>query len=249
MGTDTARRSSRRRHSTPARTSLAVAIVDEGIELRAAGVTVPILLLAEIPAETIADAPHSRPLTLTVGSLEGARNAIKAAEEPSGAATECTSRSTPECTGWAWRPRTSSTSLTYFPVRRPSMSRVSLRTSAWPTVQATRRPRLHALPDRVLQPGARRSLAERGAVPRVVHAANSAGALGYPEARYSMVRFGLSLYGYVPGEWLVSALGEFGEHWSRRSRCAPAWLRCDGSKRARVRATDGVACSIATPRS
>ena len=36
--------------------SLAVAIVDEGIELRGSGVSAPILLLAEIPPETIPDA-------------------------------------------------------------------------------------------------------------------------------------------------------------------------------------------------
>ena len=35
--------------------SLAVAIVDEGIELRQGGITAPILLLAEVPADTITD--------------------------------------------------------------------------------------------------------------------------------------------------------------------------------------------------
>ena len=53
-------------------TSLAVALVDEGLELRHAGVTAPILLLAEIPAETIPDALGDD-ITLTIGSVEGAR--------------------------------------------------------------------------------------------------------------------------------------------------------------------------------
>jgi len=63
--------------------SLAVAIVDEGIELRGSGVSAPILLLAEIPPDTILDAlTHS--LTLTVGSLEGATAAVSAAEKLGG---------------------------------------------------------------------------------------------------------------------------------------------------------------------
>jgi alanine racemase len=56
--------------------SLAVALVDEGLELRRAGVTAPILLLTEIPSETIADA-YEADLTLTIGSLDGARAAAK----------------------------------------------------------------------------------------------------------------------------------------------------------------------------
>ncbi|MGB8196788.1 MAG: alanine racemase, partial [Acidimicrobiales bacterium] len=55
------------------------------------------------------------------------------------------------------------------------------------------------------------ALAKRGVEPRIVHAANSAGALGYPEARHHMVRVGLSLYGYLPEAWLASALEATGE--------------------------------------
>ena len=54
------------------------------------------------------------------------------------------------------------------------------------------------------------ALADRGISPRIVHAANSAGALGYPGARYGMVRIGLALYGYLPEGWLSSALVEQG---------------------------------------
>ena len=60
------------------------------------------------------------------------------------------------------------------------------------------------------------ALAERGVLPRIVHAANSAAALGYPEARQGMVRIGLSLYGYLPEAWLASALEASGERLSRR---------------------------------
>ncbi len=52
------------------------------------------------------------------------------------------------------------------------------------------------------------ALAARGVRPRVVHLANSAGALGYPTARRSMARVRLALYGYLPEGWLSSELEE-----------------------------------------
>ncbi len=58
---------------------LAVAIIDEGIELRESGITAPILLLAEVPPDTLAEALAST-LTLTIGSLDGARAAVAIAE-------------------------------------------------------------------------------------------------------------------------------------------------------------------------
>ena len=52
--------------------SLGVALVDEGIELREAGIDADVLLLSEAPATSLRDAIDAR-LTLTVGSLHGAR--------------------------------------------------------------------------------------------------------------------------------------------------------------------------------
>jgi len=56
------------------------------------------------------------------------------------------------------------------------------------------------------------ALAKRGVEPRLVHTANSAGALGVPEARRGMVRVGLALlWVSLPEAWLASALEETGE--------------------------------------
>ena len=44
----------------------------------------------------------------------------------------------------------------------------------------------------------RKRLADEGIVPEMVHAANTAGALDYPEARFDMVRVGLGIYGLRP---------------------------------------------------
>jgi len=43
-----------------------------------------------------------------------------------------------------------------------------------------------------------RALADQGTEPSLLHAANSAGALWHPEARYGMVRPGIAIYGLAP---------------------------------------------------
>ncbi|MDE3064170.1 MAG: alanine racemase [Acidobacteriota bacterium] len=63
--------------------SVAVALVDEGIELREAGFTQPVLVLAEVPASSIPDA-LAHDLTLTAGSPAGARSLALAAERAGG---------------------------------------------------------------------------------------------------------------------------------------------------------------------
>jgi alanine racemase len=45
-----------------------------------------------------------------------------------------------------------------------------------------------------------------GALPTLVHAANTAGAIAYPAARYNMVRCGIGLYGCLPGPAVTAAL-------------------------------------------
>ena len=104
-----------------------------------------------------------------------------------------------------------STSSTSSSRRRSSRSRASTRTSASPTVRAaTIGPSPAPRSSHSVRSSSRSPFA--GVTPRLLHAANSAGALGYPEARLSMVRIGLSLYGYLPEAWLAAALEEKGQH-------------------------------------
>ncbi len=187
--------------------SLAVALVDEGIELRGAGVTAPILLLAEIPAETIPDALAAS-LTLTVGSLEGSKAAINVAEKLGGRHCVHVKVDTgmrrmgvaPEEVDEVVDLLSASSAIdlegfyTHFSVADGS----SAEDRSFTRAQIAR------LDDLV------GSLDARGVCPRVVHAANSAGALGYPEARRSMVRAGLALYGYLPAQWLAGPLDDRG---------------------------------------
>ncbi len=187
--------------------TLAVAIVDEGIELRGSGISAPILLLAEIPPETIPDA-LSHSLTLTIGSLEGAKAAVASAER----------------LGGLHRVHVKvDTGMHRMGVDPAALDEVVDILEASPVIDlegiythfsvadgssADDRSFTRAQIDRFDEVVV--ALAARGVAPRVLHAANSAGALGYPEARRTMVRIGLALYGYLPEGWLSSALEEKG---------------------------------------
>jgi alanine racemase len=185
--------------------SLAVAIVDEGIELRGAGVSTSILLLAEIPPATIPDALANE-LTLTIGSLDGAKAAVKAAEEIGGRHRVHVKVDTgmhrmgvaPGEVDVVVDTLLASSAIdleglyTHFSVADGSSAED----------RAFTRLQIKTFDDVV------KALAARGVLPRVLHSANSAGALGYPEARQSMVRVGLALYGYLPQGWLCGALEE-----------------------------------------
>jgi len=187
-------------------TSLAVATLDEGSELRAAGVRAPILLLAEIPASSLRDAmEHS--LTVTVGSLAGARAAAAAAK------------------GLAGRHRvhlkvdTGMHRMGVAPEDAPEVLEVlhacdeidvegiythfSVADGESDEDRTFTRGQIEAFDTVLDELGARRC-------PRIVHLANSAGALGYPESRRDLARVGLALYGYLPGPWLADVLAEHG---------------------------------------
>jgi alanine racemase len=187
---------------------LAVAIIDEGIELRESGVTAPILLLAEVPPNTIAAALEST-LTLTIGSLDGAKAAVASAEALGGRHRVHVKVDTgmhrmgvaPADVDEVVDVLVASTAIdlegiyTHFSVADGSSA----------GDRAFTRDQIERFEEVVA------SLARRGVEPRIVHAANSAGALGYPEARKGMVRVGLALYGYLPDAWLASALESTGE--------------------------------------
>jgi alanine racemase len=188
--------------------SLGVALVDEGIELREAGIGAPILVMSEVPADTIPFA-YEADLTLTIGSPEGARAAVKWAETLGGvhplhikvdtgmhrmgvAPVELDEvidivRASPHVTFEGL--------YSHFSVA----DGVSDEDREFTETQITLFNALVA------------DLGRRGIAPPVIHNANSAGALAYPASHHSMVRVGLALYGYLPHSWLRAALEEKGQ--------------------------------------
>lgn len=185
---------------------LAVAIVDEGLELRRVGVSAPIILLAEIQDDAL-DAALAEDLTLTVGSLAGARALVAAATRRGAPARVHLKVDTgmhrmgvaPEVVDDVLDALASpfvdlEGAYTHFPVADGA----SDDDRAYTSLQVERF-------DAVLA-----AMAARGVTPRLTHLANSAGALGYPATRRSLARIGLALYGYLPAPWLGGALAEAG---------------------------------------
>jgi alanine racemase len=186
---------------------LAVAIVDEGIELRAAGITEPILLLAEAPAASVPDALEHR-LVLTIGSLEGATTAVRAAQ----------------ALGGVHRVHVKiDTGMHRMGVAPEELLEVldSLRTTPTIAIEGLYTHFACAdsdAPDDVAFTDLQmtrfmESVAvakNHGIEPPLIHAANSAGALGRPDARLSMVRIGLAAYGHLPHPGLAAALAAQG---------------------------------------
>ncbi len=181
---------------------LAVALVDEGVELREHGVGAPVLLLSECGADA-ADTALAYGLTPTLYSAEGIAQFARAA-------------------------RVAGQPVSVHVKVDTGMHRVGAQPGDLSAIAAavTREPMLHLegvwthLPvadgegaddraytesqlDRFDQLVA--GLAADGVRVPVMHAANTAGTIAFPRSRYGMVRCGLGLYGYLPALCLRDA--------------------------------------------
>jgi alanine racemase len=177
---------------------LAVALVEEGRELREAGITAPVLVLSEPPAEAMAEVVAAA-LTPTIYTRPGLAALQKAMAGGAGPA----STNGP------------------FPVHIKAdtgMHRVGAPVDAAVELagQVAADPALAldgfwthlAVSDEVDNPfndtqfdrfdAALDQLAGRGLAPRLRHASNSGGTLWHPRGRYDMVRCGIALYGLSP---------------------------------------------------
>jgi len=174
---------------------LAVAIVDEGVELRQAEITAPILLLSE-PAADAFEVCFAAGLTPTIATIEGVRYAANAAKVIGGSqpihikvdtgmhrvgvSVEDLGALIDEVIA---HPQLVIEGMyTHFAVADGESSEDVAYTDA----QLMRFDEAVAI------------AADRGITPPVLHAANSAGAISRADARFSMVRAGLVLYGEVP---------------------------------------------------
>jgi len=176
-------------------TWLGVALVEEGIRLRDAGIEAPILLLSEFPADAAKDALVAD-LTPTVYSSANAV-AVKTAAEALGR-----------------RPRVHlkvDTGMHRVGLPPP----VALRFAAWLRKQGvqvegvwTHLARSEELDDPTTEDQLKRfqealdALEAAGIRPRYRHAANSAAAIAFPESHLDLVRVGIAMYGISPGPQL-----------------------------------------------
>ncbi|MFM8554181.1 MAG: alanine racemase [Acidimicrobiales bacterium] len=175
-------------------TGLCVALVDEGVVLRRAGITAPVLVLSEQPADTV---PFlvGYGLTPTVTTTMGAA-AVASAAQATGQQVAVHIKVDTGMHRVGAQP-TEVLSLARYVDSHPLMDVDGLYTHFAVADQPA-----HAANERQLSlfRGVVDELSSRGIAPRLVHASNSAAALANPAARFGMVRLGIAMYGLLPGE-------------------------------------------------
>ena len=176
---------------------LAVAIVDEGLELRNANITAPILLLSEPPADIMPAAVAAR-LTLTLTTPDGVDAAIDAAKIMGGSVPVHVKVDT-----GMHRMGTHSSGLARLLAQIATCEQLVVE-GIWTHLASADEDDPESLAFTATQverfEAAVAEVEAMGLDIPVKHVANSAGTLAAPDARYSMVRCGLALYGELPSE-------------------------------------------------
>ena len=172
---------------------LCVALVDEGVVLRRAGITAPILLLSEQPAE-LADYIVAYQLTPTVTTTRGAATLAQAAATQ-GRVVKVHIKVDTGMHRVGVAPN-EAVQLAKFIASFPSLEIEGVFThfavADEPAHEANRR-QLDLFSSVIDQ------LAEANISPPIIHAANSAAGLSAPDSRFTMVRAGIATYGLSPG--------------------------------------------------
>ena len=184
-------------------TRLAVALVDEGVELREHGVDGPVLLLSECGAEAV-DTALAYGLTPTLYTRQGIAHFAAAARAVGRRVTVHVKVDT-----GMHRVGTAPDELASI-VAAVAAERSLQLEGVWTHLpvadgdtdedRAFTEAQLHLF-DRLVG-----ALGVDGApAPPLLHAANTAGTIAFPRSRYGMVRCGLGIYGYLPAAALRDA--------------------------------------------
>lgn len=176
---------------------LAVAAVSEGVELRKAGITLPILVLSlPQPSEfteiierhltpSLCDSELIKMLNVTATAM-GRRVPIHLKVDTGMGRIGCSPKEAPDLAKLIFQSQGVSLEgvFTHFAVSD----------SLLPEDVAYTKRQIETF-QRVIQ-----SIRDLGIEPGICHAANSAAVFQYPEAHFDMVRPGLVIYGYYPGD-------------------------------------------------
>jgi alanine racemase len=172
---------------------LGVARVEEGVQLREAGIDAPVLLLSE-PSASAADTVIGYGLTPVVYTEAGIDAIAKAVATSAGAPVDVHLKIDTGMHRVGCAPE-DAVALAEHVVSHDELAFggtcTHLAAADEPANPYTAR-QLAAFDAAV------DAIAARGIGPGVVHAANSAAAIGYPAARYDLVRVGISVYGIPP---------------------------------------------------
>jgi alanine racemase len=205
---------------------LAVAIVDEGVELRDAGIEAPVLVLSEPGADAMAEvyAYGLVPTIYTFGglALAGEAAGARAAAEAGGSAPV-------EIKVDTGMHRVGADAKALVPLARALVEAPQLEFAGlWTHLAVADEPDSEVTGEQLGRfETARASLRAAGLPePDHVHAANTAGAIAWPAGRLDMVRCGIGLYGYAPSPavapLLATATAAAG--WTDGLRPAMSWV-------------------------
>lgn len=198
---------------------LAVAVLEEAAELRAAAITAPILLLAEPPPSTVdmVVALAVTPVVYSHAFVDALEAELDRPRWPSGSSPTSPNSPGPDHTQrWPVHLKvdTGMHRVGCHPADAAGLAQkiatsAALRLDGLMTHVATGDVAGHPLLDAQLARFAAtyETLRALGVSPAMVHAANSATAILVPEARFSMVRCGISLYGIEPAPGIGADLG------------------------------------------
>lgn len=174
-------------------TGLCVALVDEGVILRRAGIGAPILLLSEQP-EQVADLVVGYQLTPTITTTKSVM-AIASAAAQAGRVVDVHMKIDTGMHRVGVSPR-EALSLAKFIGSHEQLQLQGLYTHFAVADEPTHVANAKQLADfnAVVD-----QLAEANITPPVLHAANSAAALAHSDSRFNVVRLGIAMYGLRPG--------------------------------------------------
>lgn len=191
---------------------LAVALVEEGVELREAGIEARILVLSEPPEPwmPVAVAHRLEPFVYTPAGITAAANASRAPAAPLSVHLKLD-------TGMhrvGARPQ-QAVALAQQILGQPSLRLAAVATHLAVADDADH-PGTAAQLDRF--DAALSELHVAGIDPPAIHVANSAGAIGHPAARHSLVRVGIAVYGIAPAPSLAALTSPLRPALSLRAR-------------------------------
>ncbi|MGC9962846.1 MAG: alanine racemase [Acidimicrobiales bacterium] len=213
---------------------LAVALVDEGVELREAGIDAPILVLSEPGPDAMTEVYSYGlvPTVYTEDGLAGAANAARALASRAPAsrapALPAGGRLPVEIKVDTGMHRVGADPGCVVQLVAGLVDRLELGFGGlWTHLAVADEPERGATAEQLgCFEAVRESLRAAGlAPPQRLHAANTAGAIAWPSARFDMVRCGIGLYGYSPSRAVAPALASevVAAGWEDGLRPALSW--------------------------
>ncbi|MDQ3209704.1 MAG: alanine racemase [Actinomycetota bacterium] len=180
-------------------TWLGVALVEEGLSLRAAGIEAPVLVLSECPpgAEVAA---VSAGLTLTLCSEEGLKRLAAVAPTMRAPIDVHVKADTGMHRIGVWPPHAVVPFVGRVTAAGLGLGGLWTHLACADSDEVTTRRQLDMFRQTVDQ------VRRAGDAPRLVHAANTAGAIGFPDARFDLVRTGIGIYGVEPAPGIGAEL-------------------------------------------